>query len=109
MVSHFVSLSLLPGNVKMGGDMKTLCGVTVILACSFILGCFWMEAEAKGGSGTGSNSKSYSVKPFVRKDGSYIKTHRNTVPNKTDRDNFSTKGNYNPYTGTTGTRSPSKW
>lgn len=66
------------------------------------------DAYKRYSFGTGSNSKSYSVKSFVRKDGTFVNSHRNTVPNKTDLDNYSTRGNYNPYTGKTGTRSP-RW
>ncbi|WFU37324.1 hypothetical protein QA640_22800 [Bradyrhizobium sp. CB82] len=29
-----------------------------------------------------------------------------TNPNGTQRDNYGARGNYNPYTGTTGTRTP---
>jgi hypothetical protein len=41
--------------------------------------------------------------------GSYVAPHYKTTPNQTKIDNFSTKGNYNPYTGKKGTVNPYKW
>ncbi len=35
--------------------------------------------------------------------GAYVMPHYKTTPNRTKLDNFSTKGNYNPYTGKSGT------
>lgn len=43
------------------------------------------------------------VKPHVRKDGTYVEGHYRTRPNSTVDDNYSTRGNYNPYTGQSGT------
>lgn len=41
--------------------------------------------------------------------GSYVAPHYKTTPNRSKFDNFSTKGNYNPYTGKMGTMDPFKW
>lgn len=41
--------------------------------------------------------------------GSYVAPHYKTTPNRSRFDNFSTKGNYNPYTGKGGTVDPFKW
>ena len=38
--------------------------------------------------------------------GTYIAPHYRTSPNNTLLDNYSTKGNYNPYTGEKGYKSP---
>lgn len=38
--------------------------------------------------------------------GSYVAPHYKTTPNRSKFDNFSTKGNYNPYTGKKGTVNP---
>lgn len=46
------------------------------------------------------------VKGYTRKDGTYVPPHERTAPNSTRLDNYSTKGNYNPYTGKEGTKSP---
>ena len=39
----------------------------------------------------------------------YVAPHYKTTPNRTKFDNFSTKGNYNPYSGKRGTVNPYKW
>ena len=41
--------------------------------------------------------------------GRYIMPHYRTSPNSTRWDNYSTKGNYNPYTGKKGYTSPYKF
>lgn len=43
------------------------------------------------------------VKPHIRKDGTYVDGHHRTRPNSTVDDNYGTRGNFNPYTGQTGT------
>lgn len=45
-----------------------------------------------------------TVKPYVKKNGTYVQPHVKTTPNKTRVDNYSTKGNTNPYTGKKGTQ-----
>lgn len=49
-----------------------------------------------------TNSRHVSVKGYYRKDGTYVQPYFRTAPNATNRDNFSTKGNINPYTGKAG-------
>jgi len=46
------------------------------------------------------------VRATVRSDGTYVAPHYRTAPNSTRYDNYSTKGNYNPYTGRAGTKNP---
>lgn len=43
---------------------------------------------------------------YVRKNGTYVAPHFRTNPNYTRNDNWSTRGNINPYTGKRGTKSP---
>jgi len=45
---------------------------------------------------------------YVRRDGTYVQPHMSTNPNSTKLDNWSTKGNVNPYTGKQGTIDPYK-
>lgn len=61
-----------------------------------------------GGYGTGSNTRSHDVAPHVTSRGTYVEGHRQTNPNSTQSDNYSARGNVNPYTGALGTRSP-RW
>ena len=57
-------------------------------------------------TGTGSNPSSHSVGGYTTKNGTYVAPHHATDPNGTTRDNYSTRGNVNPYTGKAGTRTP---
>lgn len=43
---------------------------------------------------------------YFRKDGTYVQPHHRTAPNNSTLDNYSTKGNTNPYTGQKGTIDP---
>lgn len=55
-------------------------------------------------AGSPVNPSSHSVRGYTRKDGTYVAPHRATDPNRTRNDNYSTKGNVNPYTGKSGTK-----
>jgi hypothetical protein len=55
-------------------------------------------------SGTGASSSSHSVRGYTRRNGTYVAPHYKTNPDRTQRNNYSTKGNVNTYTGKTGTR-----
>jgi len=46
------------------------------------------------------------VNGYTKKDGTYVAPHERTAPNNTNLDNYSTKGNVNPYTGQPGTKEP---
>ena len=53
--------------------------------------------------GTTNGSVRYQ-QGYTRKDGTYVQGHYKTFTNTTNHDNFSTSGNINTFTGTTGTR-----
>lgn len=59
-----------------------------------------------GGFGTGSNSRSHSTNGYTNSYGTYVAPSHATNPNNTQYDNYSTRGNVNPYTGAVGTRNP---
>lgn len=61
------------------------------------------------GYGTGSNPGNHYVNPYVTNYGTYMPGHYQTNPNRTDLDNYGTRGNFNPNTGSFGTRSPRRW
>jgi hypothetical protein len=46
------------------------------------------------------------VRGYTKKDGTVVQPHRRTSPNKTENDNWSSKGNTNPDTGKKGTKTP---
>lgn len=60
-------------------------------------------SHAKNNSGS-----SNSVRGYSKKDGTYVAPHQRTNPNQTQKDNWSSKPNYNPYTGKEGTKEPQK-
>lgn len=67
--------------------MKTLLAVTLLVAVS-------------------AASAQVHVRGYTKKDGTYVAPHERTAPNNTMLDNYSTKGNVNPYTGKPGTKEP---
>ena len=67
----------------------------LIAALSFVsMLCAVWDAEARS---------SYT-RGYVKKNGTYVQPHMKTTPNSTKLDNYSTKGNVNPYTGKAGTK-----
>ncbi len=50
------------------------------------------------------NYNTTTVSGYSRSNGTYVDSHVRTMPNSTNWDNFSTSGNTNPYTGSTGYR-----
>jgi hypothetical protein len=46
------------------------------------------------------------AKGYVTKNGTYVAPYYRSNPNSTKLDNYSTRGNYNPYTGKPGTKNP---
>ena len=44
------------------------------------------------------------VNGYVKRDGTYVPPHIRSSPDSTNWNNYSTQGNYNPYTGSEGTR-----
>jgi hypothetical protein len=53
-------------------------------------------------------AQSHYVHPYTKKDGTYVQGHYKTAPDDTKLNNYSTKGNLNPYTGEEGTVDPYK-
>lgn len=54
--------------------------------------------------GTGVNRQTTTVRGYTKSNGTYVDGYTRTRKNSTNYDNYSTSGNYNPYTGTTGSR-----
>lgn len=49
-----------------------------------------------------------SVKGYTKKDGTYVEPYHRSSPNDRKDDNYSSKGNVNPYTGEKGYVDPNK-
>lgn len=69
--------------------MKTLLNIFILLLALFSIESF---------------ARDVYVKPTVTSNGTYRSGHYRTSPNRTTYDNYSTKGNTNPYTGKTGSK-----
>ena len=51
-----------------------------------------------------SSGSSHSIRSYTKKNGTHVQASHATNPNKTQRDNYSTKGNVNPHNGKVGTK-----
>ncbi len=67
-----------------------------MLASVLALSVFAVPAMAKGGS--------HAVSGHTTKNGTYVPPHRATNPDSSKANNWSRKGNVNPYTGKEGTK-----
>ncbi|WJM84033.1 hypothetical protein QUF31_12735 [Dickeya chrysanthemi] len=56
------------------------------------------------GYGTGSSSSHEKVNGYIKNNGTYVSPYQRTSKDSTQYNNFNTKGNYNPYTNTYGTK-----
>ena len=100
-------------------------GIVRTAAAFFVVGLALFGSaglsEAKGGGGgkaSGAHAKSthessghsstgeHHVKGHVTKDGTYVAPHKQTNPDASKSNNWSTKGNVNPYTGIPGMKDP---
>jgi hypothetical protein len=78
--------------------------VTYNIVSLLIMGLMTVPVEARRRS---SSSGSYTtVRPSITRNGTYRQGHVRTNPNTSRMDNWSTKGNVNPYTGKKGSRNP---
>ena len=70
------------------------------------------QVSARGGHSSKSNSHAgsgtHTVQGHTTKNGTYVQPHRQTNPNNTKQDNWSSKGNVNPDTGKQGTKDPNR-
>lgn len=58
----------------------------------------------KAPTGTGAKSTSTNVRAHVTKNNVYVPPHRRSTPDTNKANNWSAKGNTNPYTGKKGTK-----
>ncbi len=86
-------------------NFKAFRGMSsLILFLSICLVSLPVFAKKNGDSLSGS----HAVKGHFKKDGKYVQPHRATNPNQTQKDNWSSKPNVNPYTGKPGTKEAEK-
>jgi hypothetical protein len=68
--------------------------VRILLAAVIASSCFAGTADAAG------------VRGHVTRKGTYVQPHARTNPDRSKANNYSSKGNVNPYTGKKGTVDP---
>ena len=84
---------------------KFLSLATVIIIMSFGASAqSWTPVISDVGNSTSRNSSVVYQKGYTRSNGTYVHGHYKTVSNKTNWDNFSTRGNINTFTGSIGSR-----
>jgi hypothetical protein len=84
---------------------KSILSLVTFIALSFT--AFNASAQCNYGSTTtyGTvNSSSTHVSGYTRSNGTYVHGYNRSSQNSTNHDNYSTSGNVNPYTGTSGSR-----
>lgn len=89
--------------------IKLIIEGTTMIGLLTLLGIFAASAgaaQAQFTSGTGSNPSSHTTSGYTRSTGTYVQPYTATNPNGTQRDNYGSSGNVNPYTGATGHRTP---
>lgn len=99
-----------------GMDMKSI----IVLTAALMVGSFAFAKGAGGGHSSGSHGShsanygtsagsssggSHSTSGYIKSNGTHVAPSHATNPNSTKADNWSSKGNVNPYTGKAGTKS----
>lgn len=85
-----------------------LFAVAAIIATIGSASAQYVQPYGAGAHGTGSNPLSVYHQGYTTQSGTYVRPHYQTAPNNTQMDNYSTRANVNPYTGSYGHRSP-RW
>ncbi len=76
-----------------------------ILALAIAAGLLLANAQSTYGTySTGTNTNSTYVHGYTKSNGTYVQGYHRSTRNGTNHDNWSTSGNSNPYTGTSGSR-----
>jgi hypothetical protein len=85
----------------MGAIRTTKLAITTVIDMKAII---IFAAACALSMGAAAKSGSHSIRGHVTKSGTYVAPSRATNPNSTKMDNYSQKGNVNPYTGKAGTK-----
>jgi hypothetical protein len=66
---------------------------------------YYMRGNGAGARAVNPSAPTY-VNPYVRQNGSYVGGHYRSQSNDSTFDNYSTRGNVNPFTGKRGSTNP---
>lgn len=84
---------------------KSLMLLVAIIATVFSVNAQYNYGTSSYGTGSyGINLSSTYVNGYTKSNGTYVPGHYRSSRNSTNHDNYSTSGNYNPYTGSAGSR-----
>lgn len=89
------------GGIVASKNHPTMKAFRLLLAAVMMVSLSLLAVAAKT---KGSSGGAVHVKGYTRKDGTYVAPHTRSAPNHTRSDNWSTKGNVNPYTVKVGTK-----
>lgn len=79
---------------------------SIFLLVALLVSSATSTAAQRGGghSGGGHSGGTVHVSGYYRSNGTYVAPHERTAPDGTKGDNWSTRGNVNPYTGKEGSK-----
>lgn len=81
----------------------------VIILISFcLLSSAYAKKSSSGSYKSHGSSSMTNVHGYTKKNGTFVAPHKRTTPNHTQRDNWTSKPNQNPYTGKDGTKEPQR-
>src|SRR5690349_4875686 len=86
--------------------LRTTIAAGILLISSVAASAQIYTPPTYGAPTYGVNPQDHQVQGYTNHNGTYVAPHYQTNPNGTQYDNFSTRGNVNPYTGNIGTRIP---
>jgi hypothetical protein len=90
--------------------MRKVLFLAVAAAAIALSGSVYARGSSYGGHSSSKSSYSYggrsdhTVSGYTRSNGTYVRPSHATNPDTTRNNNYSTKGNVNPYTGKYGTK-----
>jgi hypothetical protein len=86
--------------------MKTFFALSLLITCTSTAYAQTYYRQPSSAYGTGSNPSSEGVSGYTRQNGTYVQPYQRSAPDNTQYDNYSARGNVNPYTGQAGTKTP---
>lgn len=82
--------------------------ITVSVVILLISNLAFAKKSGSGSYKSHGSSSTTNVHGYTKKNGTYVAPHKRTSPNGTQRDNWTSKPNQNPYTGKDGTKEPQR-
>lgn len=86
--------------------MKQFATLSLLAGIAFAALAVPTGTLARGSHSSGYSSSTVHVSGHTTKTGAYVPAHYRTAPDHSKLNNWSTKGNVNPYTGKAGTKDP---